>query len=193
MSVPWQDVNPGVTARHYSVLIAWMTEVCKDVSVSSATTFASVAMVLETLPKLPLDATSSLQTLGVTCIFLACKLHELAVPSLRSLVWYTAGASTEAAVNEMEHAVVACIPTMRLEFLDAILQRVGDRPPVKALQVAIKCLPHVHILTQYTWDVLAEAVVAISSDDETGRPSCPEVAQAIQAVRDAAEKPAADA
>ena len=92
-----------ISSKMRSLLIDWMVSVHQQFELSQETLFLSVNYLdrylqsqVETTPR------DQLQLVGVTAMFLACKVEEIYLPSIEDFVYSTDNAYTEAELRAME-------------------------------------------------------------------------------------------
>jgi hypothetical protein len=85
---PYQN---GITHRMVRKLVDWLLGVCWNFSVDEAGLFLAVALLQGYLRQIPVDK-KSLQAVGATCLFVACKYNQTRKLKLREVLELCGGA-----------------------------------------------------------------------------------------------------
>ncbi|GFH17937.1 CYCA2 protein, partial [Haematococcus lacustris] len=80
--------HPAVKPTSRAILVDWLVDVTSEFGISQAALFQAVSM-LDRCLAVKAVRCSQLQLLGATCLWLACKLEDVQLPSLSSMVRVT--------------------------------------------------------------------------------------------------------
>ncbi|XP_033103019.1 G2/mitotic-specific cyclin-B2-like [Anneissia japonica] len=107
------DKHEGMTKTVREILVDWLLQVQDD------SLDLCVALADQYLAKKTIDLTS-VQLLGIACLFIACKCEEMITPTMQDLCYLTSNTYTTTQLREMEMDVLAtlnfclCFPSAKI-------------------------------------------------------------------------------
>ena len=112
-----------------SILVDWLVDVCLNFKLHSITLFHCISLIDRFLDKNYISK-CRLQLLGVSCLLISCKFHEIYPPSLKDFVRISDMAYSEKDILNLESSILLLlnfnltIPTSLcfLEYFQIILQ-----------------------------------------------------------------------
>ncbi|CAD5206934.1 unnamed protein product [Bursaphelenchus okinawaensis] len=126
--------HPGFKPQMRLVLFDWIMNVCSELNLHRETFYLTITYIDKYLSitgampereyKVKPD---NLQLLGVTCLFIACKVEEIYPPKLEVLSDYTNGACSSKQIRDMETAILEvldwnCVYMSPVQWLAFYLQ-----------------------------------------------------------------------
>lgn len=111
------QIQQVVTLKMRSVLVDWMVEVFLEYHMTEETLFLSISLLDRMFACHALEAKSSIQLLGIACMWIAGKFQEIFPPSIDDFIYISDNAYTRDELIAMEKTVLQtldyqlCYPT----------------------------------------------------------------------------------
>jgi len=108
VSPNYMEKQPDINAKHRTILVDWMSDVCVKFSLLSETLFLA-SNVLDKYLASKAVARQKLQLVGVTAMLIASKYEEIYTPEINDFVWITAQAFTAEEIIKMERNILVTL------------------------------------------------------------------------------------
>lgn len=96
-----------ITAKMREILIDWMIEVCEEFMLKRETLYISINFIDRYLMLAPYEIPKNeLQLIGVSAMFIACKVEEVYIPRINDFALATDGGYTREQILVMEHKIM---------------------------------------------------------------------------------------
>ncbi|XP_053865732.1 cyclin-P [Malaclemys terrapin pileata] len=147
------DVPRALTAEMRALVVDWLVQVHEYLGLADDTLYLAVYL-MNAYMKVARVRVPALQLLGVTCLFVACKVEECTVPEPAELCFMTEDSFSRRELLRMERKVLS-----RLNFQ---LQYTNPLHLLQLLGALGRCAPEVHHLAMYFMELcLMEADCAV--------------------------------
>lgn len=108
MSGPiFMDCQRNITKNMREILIDWMMEVCEEFMIKRDTLYISISFIDRYLVMADYEVPKNeLQLIGITSLFLACKVEEVYIPRLEDFSAATDGGYSKNQILDMEFKIM---------------------------------------------------------------------------------------